>query len=270
VSVAALPPGGRAAEGEVALGVALPAPVLDGYTAAQRAFAVAAWPLRAAEELRSALIYRALASASRAAGLPAPWPARFAEVVGDEVRHARLCATVGARLGAGAPRYDAGPVRRRLAPLAEPIARTAALLCNEVAIGETISMTLFRAGRRATREPLTRAALASIAGDEVRHQRLGWDGLAALWPVLDAAHREALQREATTALAASEQQIAVPVLRRLEAGEPFDPRYSELGVLAPEVRVETFYAAVERLVVPRLDRVGLDGGRAWRERYRGV
>jgi hypothetical protein len=34
------------------------------------------------------------------------------------------------------------------------------------------------------------------------------------------------------------------------------------------VRVETFYAAVERLVVPRLTRLGLDGRRAWNDRYR--
>ena len=246
----------------------LPHPDLTTYSDAQRAFAVAAWPLRAAEELRSALIYRALTIASRAAGLPAPWPARFAEVVHDEVRHARLCATVGARLGAAVPRYDARPVRARLALLADPVARVCALLCAEVAIGETISMTLFRAGRRATTEPLTRAALESILRDEVRHQRLGWDALAALWPSLDPARRDAVQREATTALAASEQQIAVPVLRRLEAGEPFDPACAALGVLAPEVRVETFYAAIEQLVVPHLDRVGLDGGRAWRDRYR--
>jgi len=248
----------------------LPAPELTGYSDAQRAFAVAAWPLRAAEELRSALIYRALATASRAAGMPAPWPARFAEVVRDEVRHARLCATVGARLGAAAPRYDARPVRARLAPLADPLERTGAILCAEVAIGETISMMLFRAGRRATTEPLTRAALAAILRDEVRHQRLGWDGLAALWPMLDAVRREALQRAAAGALAASEQQIALPVLRRLDAGEPFDPALAELGVLAPEARVEAFYAAIEQRVVPRLDRIGLDGARAWRDRYRAA
>ena len=64
-----------------------------------------------------------------------------------------------------------------------------------------------------------------------------------------------------------EQQIAAPALRRLEANVAFDPRYAELGVLAPESRVDAFYAAVERLVIPRLTRLGLDGARAWRARY---
>jgi len=57
-------------------------------------------------------------------------------------------------------------------------------------------------------------------------------------------------------------------LERLERREPFDPAYAALGVLAPEARVDAFYAAVEHLVVPRLERLGLDGNRAWRDRYR--
>jgi hypothetical protein len=60
----------------------------------------------------------------------------------------------------------------------------------------------------------------------------------------------------------------VPALRWLEEGRPFDPAYAALGVLHPEARVEAFYTAVERLVVPRLTRLGLDGARAWSERYR--
>ena len=69
------------------------------------------------------------------------------------------------------------------------------------------------------------------------------------------------------ALGGMEQQIAAPALRRLEANVGFDPRYAELGVLAPESRVDAFYAAVERLVIPRLNRLGLDGARAWRDCY---
>ena len=62
--------------------------------------------------------------------------------------------------------------------------------------------------------------------------------------------------------------MALPALRRLEAGEPFDPAFAALGVLAPDARVDAFYAAVEHLVVPRLTALGLDGARAWSERYR--
>lgn len=243
-------------------------PDLAPYDAAQIAFARAAWPMRAAEELRSALIFRALASAARRIGLPPPWPARLAEATRDEVRHARLCAAVGARLGADPPRWDAGRVRARLLPLDRPLLRAATLLVTEVAIGETVSLSLFRAGRRAAREPLTRAALTTIAADEARHQRLGWAGAAAVWPLLGDADRAALQDDASAALGAFEQENAAPALRLLAAGAPFDPAYAALGVLAPEARVEAFYAAIEQRVVPRLDALGLDGKRAWAGRHR--
>jgi P-aminobenzoate N-oxygenase AurF len=247
----------------------LPAPALGGYDAAQVRFAAMAWPMRAAEELRSGLIFRALARAARAASMPDPWPSRFAMAVRDEVRHARLCAAVGARLGAPEPRYDARPVQARLARLGEAhLTRTASLLLVEVAMGETISTYLFRAGRRTTVEPLTRAALGAILGDEVRHQRLGWDALTALWPMLSDALRAAVQREAARGLAAAEQQNARPAMLWLQRRQPFDPAYAALGVLNPAFRVEAFYFAVERFVVPRLTRLGLDGPLAWKNRYR--
>jgi len=238
----------------------LPAPELAAFAPAQLAFAVVAWPMRAAEELRSALIYRALARASRTA-LPA-FADRFALVVHEEVGHARLCAMVGARLGAATPTYDARPVRERLAPLVDARARTIALVASEVAIGETISMAMFRESRRGTTEPLTRAVIESILADESRHQQLGWEALAALGP------SDTLQREATHALAASEQQIARPSLAFLERGDAFDPAWAALGVIHPERRVEAFYAAVEQLVLPRLRELGIDADRAWAERYK--
>lgn len=252
------------------MALALPAPSLAGYTDAQVAFARQAWPMRAAEELRSALVFRALRRAARVVGgaLWAGFGAPLERTVADELRHARLCVAVGAALGADPPAWDRGPLRSRLAALPSPRLRAGALLLVEAAIGETVSSLLFRAGRRAAVEPLTRAALTSILGDEVRHARLGWSALAALWPALDDGERAALQREATAALGGLERTIALPALKRLEAGEPFDPAHAALGVLAPAARVEAFYEAVERLVLPRLGRLGLDGEAAWRERYR--
>jgi hypothetical protein len=223
--------------------------------------------LRAAEELRSALIFRALAQASSRSPICAAGTAQFLSAAHDEICHARLCAAIGARFGTDPPRYDARPVRARLASLAEPTARACALTLIEVAVGETISLAMFRAGRRAAREPLTRAGLERILVDEVRHQRLGWNAIFEWWPALDSQRRQALQEEARRGLGAMEQQIAAPALRRLEAGIPFEPAYADLGVLAPEARVDAFYAAVERLVIPRLTRLGLDGARAWRDRY---
>jgi hypothetical protein len=159
-------------------------------------------------------------------------------------------------------------VKARLASVPDPLARLLSLLTIEVAMGETISMYMFRAGRRASIEPTTRAALSSIVGDEVRHQRLGWQGLAFLWPTLGGSMRAFLQREATRGLAMCERQTALPAMLWLQEKKPFDPAYAALGVLHPESRVEAFYFAVERFVVPRLTRLGLDGDLAWKTRYR--
>src|SRR5512146_1458373 len=78
----------------------LPPPALAGYGEAEVAFARDAWPLRAAEELRSALIFRALAQASARSPICASWAARFLAAAHDEIFHAKLCAATGARLGA--------------------------------------------------------------------------------------------------------------------------------------------------------------------------
>jgi hypothetical protein len=233
---------------------------LTAFSSEVVAFAARSWPLRAAEELRSALIYRALAAAS-ASVLPA-FAARFAAVVREEVGHARLCATIGARLGATAPRYAAGPVQARLAALRDPRERVIALVVAEVAIGETISMAMFRQSRRVTTEPLSLAAVERIVADETRHQQLGWEALDALGPSASVA------RHASEALAASERQIAVPALRFLEDGRPFESSWAALGVIPPAQRVEAFYAVVEQVVIPRLSRLGIDGRRAWDQRYR--
>lgn len=256
---------------QASLGVArtvnLPEPELRGYTLDEIAFARLGWPMRAAEELRSALVFRALARAASRSAVPPEWTDRFASAARDELHHAKLCVAVGAQLGAPAPDYDPAPVHARLGALPEPGHRALSLLLVEVAIGETISTELFKAGRTAAVEPLTRAALGSILRDEVGHAQLGWSGVGALWPALAERHRDALELEVTRSLGAFERQIAVPALRRLEAGEPFNSAHAALGVLPPEARVQAFYTAIEGLVLPRLTRLGIDGRRAWARRY---
>jgi len=70
-------------------------------------------------------------------------------------------------------------------------------------------------------------------------------------------------------VAAAARGNLIPVYRELLAdGDTPVSAYAALGVLHPEARVEAFYFAVERFVVPRLTRLGLDGDLAWKTRYR--
>ncbi len=247
--------------------IALPRPALGGYEPRLAQLAARAWPMKCAQELRSALVFRALRDAARRLGAAfAPLAADAARIAREELRHARLCRDAGVALGAAVVTHDRAPVARRLAGLPEPRRRLLALLLIEVAIGETVSAALFATGRRGAREPLTRTVLGNILRDEVGHARFGWSALARVLPAF-AGEREWLGGELRRGLADLEQSVAAPALRRLEAGEPFAPALSELGMLAPELRVEVFYRTIERAVLPRLERLGLDGAQAWSQRY---
>jgi hypothetical protein len=244
----------------------LPAPELAAYPPPLVELAARAWPLRAEEELRSAMIYRALRGAARRlTARMHGWERRLARVMGDELRHARLCAHVGACLGAPRPRHDLEPVRRRVAALPTAHARLTSLLVVEAAMGETVSAALFRASYDGAREPLTRAALRVILRDELEHARTAWDALSQ--HAEDDRTRAALPQAATAGLGILERDVAVPALRRLEAGAAFEPRLAALGVLDPERRVAIFYRTVEGSLLPRLERLGVDAARAWRDRH---
>ncbi len=161
------------------------------------------------------------------------------------------------------------PLPRASVP-AEPAARRARgleIIAMEGAVGETISCAVFLSAQRFAEERATKAALGSILRDEVLHARMSWEILAVVVPTLADEEKEALHRHVSWGLGAIEQTHMLPVLRRLERGEAFEPAWAALGVVEPERRVNAFYGALEKRVVPGLDRLGLDGERAWRDRY---
>jgi hypothetical protein len=246
-----------------------PAPDLAPFTESAVRFAAQAWPLRAAEEDRSEGIFTALCEAAAAVALPAPLVERLTDARADEAEHARLCTRVSELLGAGAPRFDRGMLEPRFARVPQPLLRVLSLSTVEVAAGETVSCALFREAATRSREPLTKWALTAILRDEARHAQLGWETLTAALALPGApAELEPLHGELKAALASMEQITAVPSLRMLEAGTPYDPALDALGVLAPQVRVEAFYDALEKRVLPRLDALGLRASEAWAARYR--
>jgi hypothetical protein len=245
-----------------------PHPRPSPYTPDQRAFAALAWTMRAEEERRSAAVFADLLGLLADAKVPLEPVRDVHGIVGDEICHAELCAHMARTLGAPEPTPRAlartGPIPD--APDARR-ARTLEIVLVEGAIGETISSALFAAGRRATLELRARDALGRILRDEALHARAFWELLDALRAERDA---EPLHVVAARALGAIEQTQMVPTLQRLERGEPFDAAWAELGILAPAERVEAFYGAVEKRVVPALSARGLDGERAWASRYRAA
>jgi hypothetical protein len=238
------------------------------YTPEQTAFAARAWTMRAEEERQSAAVFSELLGLLADGDVPLDVVRDVHAIVGDEIRHAGDCAAMAAALAAPAP-------ASRLLPRAEPAPVTAEgrrslalrIVLVEGAIGETISAALFAAGRNAAAEPRVRDLLGRILCDESLHARRFWEILDALRLERDTAELRAV---ATRALGLVEQLQIVPTLGRLSRGEPFDAAWAELGVLPPEARVDAFYAALERRVLPALTARGLDGAGAWARRYHGM
>jgi hypothetical protein len=104
--------------------------------------------------------------------------------------------------------------------------------------------------------------------DEARHATVSWLAAAELLPALPASARPSLEQDLARSFGAFEQSAALPALQALEAGRSVDPALRELGLLSYEDRVEAFYAGIERVVLPRLVRLGFDAQRLWAERYR--
>lgn len=247
----------------------LPVPDTARFLAEDLAFAAAAWTMRAEEEHRSAATFAGLAHALIRSGSPLDIADAALCIARDEVRHAAMCAELARRFGAPSPCGDtARDVPHRESPAAlRRVVLSIWLL--EGAIGETVSSALFARGRNLATEPCTRAALGLILRDEVMHARTSWEALSALTKDASDEERAWLHDETRRALGLIEQTQMVPVLRRLERAAPFSAPWAELGVLPPETRVEVFYAAIEQRVRRELERLGIDFGTAWTNRYRG-
>jgi hypothetical protein len=247
---------------------ALPEPELGSFAPEDVRLAAAAWPLKAAEELRSAAVMTEAQRLAVLHGFGLDISAALVRIVQDELVHVELCQEVGRRLGIESASFSLDWVHARFASLPDERCRFWALLTVELAMGESLSTALFLEGARQTTEPLQKAALQHIVEDEALHARIGWEILAALESELSSEERNFLRQEVRQQLASLEQAQAAPSLARLQAGETIDPALTRLGVLSPETRVNAFYRTLETRVLSSLDKLGLEGSRGWKERYR--
>lgn len=239
-----------------------------GYAPNALSLAATAWTLKAEEEFRSAAVFLEIEGGLLESGAPLDLLMAINGVVRDEIEHAALCFDLADQFRAPAPRARLSSALTRLGQYPEARGQRAlALLLFEGAIGETLSAMLFHAGRNAAREPRTQAALTMILRDEARHARLCWQAMGILMAEVDEAGRAFLQDDLRRSFGALEHGSILPVLQRLEANVDTNPQVFELGVIPPQLRIETFYRGLERVVMPRLAQLGLNGEEAWAKRY---
>jgi hypothetical protein len=239
-----------------------PLPVLDvGDVAALDLEAARTnWMERMASEHASARVFGALVAGMMNAGLPADETYRVADMVRQELDHARLCARVLVSLGAQ-------PVAElaELPPVPEHADATPleAVLRNVISIGccsETVAVALVATEREQAGPPPVRRVLDQILRDEIKHSRFGWRLVSRLAPSLSPRERASLGDYLVDAFA-HQIRFHAPFLDMPCASD------AGLAIGAPHGRSNwlVFVSTMEEIVVPGLERCGLAAAEAWRE-----
>jgi hypothetical protein len=149
------------------------APDLSLGTAEDRDAAQMAWAGRVVDEHRSVIVFSELLT--RLARAEAPFDALCAvqRLIGDELRHVRLCAQMSAGFASlGALAIDLEDLG--LPPTDAPDAvRALEIVARELVVAEAESVRVLRAYRDAATDPACHAALELLLLDEARHAAAG-------------------------------------------------------------------------------------------------
>jgi hypothetical protein len=239
-------------------------PGLASLDERERAAAIHDWRGRMASEHVSARVFAGLLPQMMRAGIDADLQAEVADMILEELRHARLCAGVVRALGAEAvtelPPLPEVPAHAGVEPLE-------ALLRNVISISclhETVAVAIIEATRQAIADDGLCALVTSILKDEVGHARLGWRLLEREGARLDGAARGRLSR------------YLVPAFRQLRARNHLDVSHrisdatAQLGVCDGFDATRLFFHTVEAVILPGLERHGLAARAAWMEAQRDV
>ncbi|MFO0685834.1 MAG: ferritin-like domain-containing protein [Sandaracinus sp.] len=131
------------------------------------------WAVRIVDEYRSVVVFTELLGHLAAIRAPYAALATVQRLIGDELRHTRLCAEVASWFGS----LDALAID--LEDLELPAwegsreERALEIVVRELVIGEGESVACMRVYRDATTDPAVRAALSTLLADEVRHYAAG-------------------------------------------------------------------------------------------------
>lgn len=223
-----------------------------------RVLAASAWRFRWQVELEAEDRFARLAGRLAELGAAAPLVELARRASRDEQRHAALCAEMASEYGAPVPAAGALPAAE-IAPAG--LALRGRVLYEVVAaccVAETGSMAVLTTLLASAREPRLRRVLRELAADEVGHARLGWAHLAG-------EHREGATAFLGPWLPAMLQGSIAEDLFRPASPDREDPALLDLGVLPHGQQREVFTGTLEEVVLPGLERCGVDTApaRAW-------
>jgi hypothetical protein len=232
---------------------------LPDLDARERAAAIATWRGRMVNETVSSRVFAGLLPQLLRAGLPARRLQACATMIGDELRHGRMCAAVVHALGGEAladlPELPDVPDHADAGPL-EAVLRNVLSIC---CLSETVAVALLSAERLELEPPALRQTLEAILADEVQHARFGWTLMAEALPDVTVEVRERLSRYLVTAL----RHLEAFELAHLPASPGVSDRAASVGVCSGLEARGLLYDTIEQVIVPQLEGLGLAANVAW-------
>ncbi len=200
------------------------------------------WTQGAFFEYCTAASLATLLRAMLEAGAPVDLVGMAGEFVADEMLHVELNSRMAMELGGAAPcRADFERLAVEPSSGLSALERANEIIVKVCCVGETFSVPMLNATRKAATHPLTTAVLDRIVRDEGPHARLGWLYLEWVESRLGHHERQRLGRVALEAI----REISVD-WRGCEPTDVEPDILSDLGWMDP-----VSYAALARRVVPR-------------------
>ncbi len=230
----------------------------------ERLAAVATWKGRMVNEHISARVFAGLVPQMMRADLDPDHHAAVANMIGDELLHARLCATAVLALGgdprAELPTLEAVPDHEDAAPLEAVLRNVLSISC----LAETVAVALIDAERLVAGPPALAELLRSILADEVQHARFGWRLLEELDPRIDRRMRARLGEYLVVAFA----HLLEHELRHIPARPAPSAAAEAVGVCDGRAARQLLFATIEDVIVPGLGAHGLPARAAWERSQR--
>lgn len=224
--------------------------------------ALATWRGRMINEYSSAVVFEGLARQLAASNFDEATVAECRSFADEERHHGVLCGAVVESLGGEAvfePRHD------EEFPEHDDVPRAEAALRNLLSIScasETVAVALIGAERLEMPEGPLRELLTRIYSDEVGHARFGWRLLPKLASMLDDDGRRRTNEYLAVVFASLEKHE----LAHLNPNAAPPAEGAGLGLCNGAEARELFYATVEEVIVPGLERHGLAAAEAWERR----
>jgi hypothetical protein len=233
-------------------------PSLPGLESA----AIETWRGRMANETASSAVFAALARQLEEAGAPRVDVLACETFSDEEKRHGVLCGAVVEALGGEAIAVLPAP---EPFPRHEGVSAVEAAVRNVLSVGclsETVAVALIGAERAEMPDGQLRDLLTRIWADEIGHARFGWSFVEREVPRLDDAARARLSLYLRVAFRHLERHE----LAHLPVSSCPPREGVRLGLCDGRAARNLFYATVTRVIVRRLDEMGLMASLAWESR----